>query len=66
MNIELELKAERENAEIRIENPDEYQSLVDAEWTIIYDKLKAIVDSGVNFFIFFSLKLSFYWYFLLF
>lgn len=42
----MELKAEKENAEIRIENPDEYQSLVDAEWTIIYDKLKAIVDSG--------------------
>jgi len=24
LNIELELKAERENAEIRIENPDHY------------------------------------------
>jgi len=39
LNIELELKAEKENAEIRIENPDEYLSLVDAEWKIIYDKL---------------------------
>jgi T-complex protein 1 subunit eta len=48
LNIELEKKAEKENAEIRIENPDAYQSLIDAEWDIIYSKLKAIVDSGAN------------------
>jgi len=39
LNIELELKAEKENAEIRIEKPEEYQSIVDAEWTLIYDRL---------------------------
>jgi len=48
LNIELELKAEKENAEIRIENPDEFQKIVDAEWKIIYDKLEAICNSGAQ------------------
>lgn len=48
LNVELEKKSEKENAEIRIENPEAYQALVDAEWDIIYGKLKAIVDSGAN------------------
>jgi T-complex protein 1 subunit eta len=48
LNVELELKAEKENAEIRIENPDDYQSIVDAEWKIIYNKLDSIVNSGAN------------------
>lgn len=48
LNIELELKAEKENAEIRIENPDDYKSIVDAEWELIYEKLRKIVDSGAN------------------
>lgn len=47
LNLELELKSEKENAEIRIENVEDYQSIVDAEWTIIYDKLEAIYKSGV-------------------
>lgn len=48
MNIELELKAEKETAEIRIENPEQFQSIVDAEWRIIYDKLEKIHLSGAN------------------
>lgn len=48
LNIELELKAEKENAEIKIDDPDQYQSIVDAEWKIIYDKLDAIVKSGAT------------------
>ncbi|EAS07742.2 TCP-1 (CTT or eukaryotic type II) chaperonin family, eta subunit (macronuclear) [Tetrahymena thermophila SB210] len=48
LNIELELKAEKENAEIRIENPDDYKSIVDAEWELIYEKLRKIVESGAN------------------
>ena len=48
LNIELELKAEKENAEIRIDNPEDFQSIVDAEWRIIYSKLEAIVDSGAQ------------------
>ena len=48
LNIELELKAEKDNAEVRIENPDDFQKIVDAEWNIIYAKLEAIVKSGAK------------------
>lgn len=48
LNLELELKAEKDNAEIRITDPDQYQSIVDAEWKIIYEKLDLIVNSGAQ------------------
>ena len=48
LNIELELKAERDNVELRIEDPSEYQSLVDAEWTIIYRKLDKMIAAGAT------------------
>jgi len=48
LNVELELKSEKENAEVRIEDPDVYQSIVDAEWQVIYDKLDACVNCGAN------------------
>lgn len=48
LNIELELKAEKENAEVRLDDPAMYQSIVDAEWNIIYDKLAKCVASGAN------------------
>ena len=48
LNLELELKQEKENAEIRIEDPAKYQEIVDAEWSIIYEKLDNIVKSGAN------------------
>jgi T-complex protein 1 subunit eta len=48
MNIELELKAEKDNAEIRIDDPADYQKIVDAEWNIIYDKLNKVADSGAK------------------
>jgi len=48
LNVELELKSERQNAEIRIENVSSYQSIVDAEWEIIYGKLEKIVKSGAK------------------
>jgi len=48
LNVELELKSERSNAEIRLKNPSEYQSIVDAEWNIIYSKLGKIVKSGAK------------------
>jgi len=48
LNLELELKAEKDNAEIRITDPDQYQSIVDAEWNIIYEKLELIAKSGAN------------------
>jgi len=48
LNIELELKAEKDNAEIRVESVEEYQSIVDAEWQILYNKLEAIYKSGAK------------------
>merc|ERR1719454_1454303 len=48
LNLELELKAEKDNAEVRISDPDQYQSIVDAEWKIIYEKLDLIVKSGAQ------------------
>lgn len=48
LNIELELKAERDNAEVRVDNVAEYQKIVDAEWKILYDKLEKIWQIGAN------------------
>ncbi|CAF0834430.1 unnamed protein product [Didymodactylos carnosus] len=48
LNIELELKAERDNAEIRLDNVEEYQKIVDAEWTILYSKLEKLHLAGVK------------------
>ncbi|CAG9764264.1 unnamed protein product [Ceutorhynchus assimilis] len=48
LNIELELKAERDNAEVRVDNVKEYQKIVDAEWNILYKKLQKIHESGAN------------------
>lgn len=48
LNVELELKAEKENAEIKINNPEDYQKFVDAEWKILFSKLEAIVNTGAN------------------
>jgi len=48
LNIELELKAEKDNAEVRVENVEEYQKVVDAEWDILYEKLDRITKSGAK------------------
>lgn len=48
LNLELELQAEASNAEIRLTKPGQYQSIVDAEWDIIYDKLAKCVASGAQ------------------
>lgn len=48
LNIELELKKERDNAEVRVDNVEAYQAIVDAEWDILYEKLQFIVDSGAK------------------
>merc|ERR1719478_1914483 len=48
LHLELELKAEKDNAEVRLSSPDEYQSIVDAEWKIIYEKLDNIRASGAQ------------------
>ncbi|XP_050559560.1 T-complex protein 1 subunit eta isoform X2 [Spodoptera frugiperda] len=48
LNITLELQAERDNAEVRVDNVKEYQKVVDAEWQILYEKLAALHASGAN------------------
>lgn len=40
------MKAEKDNAEVRITDPSKYQTIVDAEWKIIYEKLDNIVKTG--------------------
>uniref|UniRef100_A0A4W5M7R3 T-complex protein 1 subunit eta n=1 Tax=Hucho hucho TaxID=62062 RepID=A0A4W5M7R3_9TELE len=48
LNIELELKAEKDNAEVRVKSVEDYQAIVDAEWNILYDKLEKIYKSGAK------------------
>ena len=48
LNVELELKAEKDNAEVRVNEVSEYQAIVDAEWSIIYRKLEAVVATGAK------------------
>lgn len=48
LNVELELKSEKENAEVRIDNPEDYQKFIDAEWKVLFSKLEAIVATGAN------------------
>jgi len=37
-----------EPPQIRMSDPTQYQSIVDAEWNIIYDKLQKCADSGAK------------------
>jgi T-complex protein 1 subunit eta len=48
LQVELEHKSEKDNAEIRINDVEEYQRIVDAEWKIIYDKIDACCNCGAN------------------
>lgn len=48
LNVELELKSEKENAEVRIDDPSQYQAIVNAEWDVIYRKLDACVQCGAQ------------------
>ncbi|KZV93855.1 hypothetical protein EXIGLDRAFT_673665 [Exidia glandulosa HHB12029] len=48
LNVELELKAEKDNAEVRVDAVSDYQAIVDAEWEIIFRKLDAIGKTGAK------------------
>ena len=48
LNVELELKSEKDNAEVRVEKVAEYQAIVDAEWEIIFRKLEALHATGAK------------------
>ncbi|KAG9397164.1 Chaperonin Cpn60/TCP-1 [Carpediemonas membranifera] len=48
LNVELELKAEKDNAEIRISDPAKFQEIVATEHDIIRSKLETIKATGAN------------------
>jgi T-complex protein 1 subunit eta len=48
LNVELELKSEKDNAEVRVEHVSEYQAIVDAEWQIIFNKMEALFKTGAK------------------
>ncbi|KAK2749222.1 T-complex protein 1 subunit eta [Myotisia sp. PD_48] len=48
LNVELELKSEKDNAEVRVELVSDYQAIVDAEWQIIFNKLEALYNTGAK------------------
>ncbi|KAK2590677.1 T-complex protein 1 subunit eta [Conoideocrella luteorostrata] len=48
LNVELEQKAEKDNAEVRIEHASEHQVVVDAEWQINQEKLEALYETGAE------------------
>ncbi|KAF7310750.1 T-complex protein eta subunit [Mycena chlorophos] len=48
LNVELELKAEKDNAKVRVEAVADYQAIFNAEWEIIYRKLQAIEKTGAK------------------
>ncbi|MCJ1269788.1 T-complex protein 1 subunit eta [Lobaria immixta] len=48
LNVELELKSEKDNAEVRIDQVSEYQAIVDAEWQIINNKMEALYETGAK------------------
>ena len=48
LNVELELKSEKDNAEVRVDQVSEYQAIVDAEWQIIYYKMEALFETGAK------------------
>lgn len=48
LNVELELKSEKDNAEVRIDQVAEYQAIVDAEWQIIFNKMEALHATGAK------------------
>jgi T-complex protein 1 subunit eta len=48
LNIELEIKAEENDAEAKINSISKYKKIIDAEWSIIYEKLDRITETGIK------------------
>mmetsp|Transcript_25807 Transcript_25807/g.51754 ORF Transcript_25807/g.51754 Transcript_25807/m.51754 type:complete len:513 (-) Transcript_25807:174-1712(-) len=48
LDLELELKTEKTDSEVRVNNILKYKQFVDAEWSIIYEKLDQIVHSNTK------------------
>ena len=48
LNFELEWQAEKDNAEIRLTDPEKFKDIVNAEYKIILGKLEKIVTAGAT------------------
>jgi T-complex protein 1 subunit eta len=48
LDIELELKSEKMDSETKIKKISKYKELIDAEWSLIYEKLDLIAKSGAK------------------
>lgn len=48
LNVELEWQAERDNAEVRLDDPGRFRDVVDAEFRLIYAKLRNVVEAGAT------------------
>jgi T-complex protein 1 subunit eta len=48
LNVELELQGASTDSEVRVDKPEEFQGIVDAEWNLIQRKLVECRDSGAN------------------
>jgi T-complex protein 1 subunit eta len=48
LNVELELQGASTDSEVRVDNPEAFQGIVDAEWNLIQRKLVECRDSGAN------------------
>jgi len=48
LDIELEIKTEKNHSETKIKNIKDYKTMIDAEWSIMYEKLDKITMSGVK------------------
>ena len=48
LDVELKLNSEKENAEVYITDPEQYQSIVDVECPVIYNKLDVCVSCWAN------------------
>ncbi|AFP65685.1 t-complex protein1 eta SU (nucleomorph) [Chroomonas mesostigmatica CCMP1168] len=44
LNLELEIKAEKTESEARLNHISDYKKIIDAEWSIIYEKLDRISE----------------------
>ena len=48
LNVELELQGASADSEVRVDDPDKFQAIVDAEWHMLQRKLQECVDCGAN------------------
>jgi len=48
LDIELEIKTEKDQSETKINNTKNFKKLIDVEWSIMYEKLDKITQSGAK------------------